>query len=85
MGFNIHAPKTTMKCVICKDGNTNPGHATVTLERSGVTLVVKNVPADICDVCGEKYLAEQTVAALRQKLEAAEQQGEEVQVRSFAA
>ena len=74
-----------MKCIICKDGNTRPGHATITLERGGVTLVVKHVPADVCDVCGEKYLAEQTVAELRQELEAAEQQGEVVQVRSFAA
>jgi YgiT-type zinc finger domain-containing protein len=85
MGFNVHEAQTIMKCVICKDGQTSPGHATITLERSGVTLVVKDVPADICDVCGEKYLAEEIAAALREKLEAAEQLGQDVQIRSFAA
>ncbi|MGH7938508.1 MAG: type II toxin-antitoxin system MqsA family antitoxin, partial [Bryobacteraceae bacterium] len=43
-----------MKCTICKKGETAPGTATVTLERGGLTLVVKDVPAQICDNCGEE-------------------------------
>jgi YgiT-type zinc finger domain-containing protein len=74
-----------MKCAICHDGETHPGIMTVTLERSGVTLVIKNVPAEVSDVCGEKNLAEKTVKELREELEAAEAQGAEVQVRSYAA
>jgi hypothetical protein len=34
-----------MKCVICKQGETRPGAATVTLEREGTVLVVRSVPA----------------------------------------
>src|SRR5437870_5309111 len=34
-----------MKCVICKQGETQPGTATVTLERANLTLVIKRVPA----------------------------------------
>lgn len=34
-----------MKCVICKHGETQVGTTTVTLERGGLTLVVKAVPA----------------------------------------
>jgi hypothetical protein len=30
-----------MKCVICKQAETVPGQATLTLERDGPTLVVK--------------------------------------------
>ena len=74
-----------MKCNICKDGETKPGVTTVTLERSGVTLVIRNVPAEICDVCGEKYYDEKTVAEMRREFEAAERAGEEVQIRSFAS
>ena len=37
-----------MKCVICKHGKTSNGFATVTLERDGLTLVVKKVPARVC-------------------------------------
>ena len=38
-----------MICVICKRGNTKPGNATLTLERGGMSLVVKAVPAQVCD------------------------------------
>ena len=47
-----------MYCVICKQGETHPGAATVTLERGGATVVIKGVPAMICDNCGEYYLDE---------------------------
>ena len=74
-----------MRCSICKDGETKPGVATVTLERGGVTLLIRNVPAEICDVCGEKYYSEAAVGKMRRELEAAEKAGEELQVRSYAA
>ncbi len=47
-----------MQCVICKHGETQPGHATVTLERGDLTFVVKHVPARVCDNCGEEYVDE---------------------------
>lgn len=74
-----------MKCCICKDGETKPGTTTVTLERSGVTLLIRNVPAEICDVCGEKYHSAATTAEMRRELEAAERAGKELQVRLYAA
>jgi len=49
-----------MKCVVCKHGETRPGSTTLTLERHGGTLVVKGVPARICDNCGEAYVEEET-------------------------
>jgi len=45
-----------MRCVICKNGKTEDGFTTVTLEKSRATLIFKNVPALVCDNCGEKYL-----------------------------
>ena len=45
-----------MKCVVCKSGEARPGTTTVTLEREGLTLVMKEVPADICVNCGEDYV-----------------------------
>ena len=47
-----------MKCLICKTGETNPGTTTVTLERDNTVVVIKDVPAQVCDNCGEYYLAE---------------------------
>ena len=53
-----------MKCVICKNGETHPGTATVTLERKESVIVFKDVPADVCNNCGEYYLDEKTSAQL---------------------
>ena len=45
-----------MRCVICKHGDTTPGHATVTVERHACLVVIKDVPAEVCQDCGEYYL-----------------------------
>jgi YgiT-type zinc finger domain-containing protein len=46
-----------MKCAICKTGQTAPGKTTVTLQRAAATIVIiRDVPAEICDNCGEYYL-----------------------------
>jgi YgiT-type zinc finger domain-containing protein len=46
-----------MKCAICRNGMTESGYATVVLEKEGTTLVFKNVPAQICNNCGEEYIS----------------------------
>lgn len=72
-----------MKCVICKKGLIQPGKATVTLERNGMTLVFKGVPADVCQNCGEQYIDEKTTATLLKKAEEAAQAGIQVDVRQY--
>ncbi len=74
-----------MKCLICKKGETAPGTATVTLERDGLTLVVKAVPAQICNNCGEEYVDEATTATLLAKVESEARAGSEINVRHFQA
>lgn len=46
-----------MKCAICRNGSTASGHATVVLEKNQTTLVIKSVPAEICENCGEEYIS----------------------------
>ena len=53
-----------MKCLICKQAETQPGVTTITLERDGLTLVVKQVPAQVCPNCGEAYVDEVETRAL---------------------
>jgi len=72
-----------MKCVICKKGETQPGKATVTLERNGMTLVFKGVPANVCQNCGEEYIDEQTTSILLKHAEEAAQTGIQVDVRQY--
>ncbi|MEK7313419.1 MAG: type II toxin-antitoxin system MqsA family antitoxin [Deltaproteobacteria bacterium] len=74
-----------MKCVICKHGETRPGKATVTLERNGATLVIKDVPAEVCTNCAEEYVNEDTTARLLKSAEEAVKTGVKVDVREYVA
>lgn len=74
-----------MKCVICKSGETCTGTTTVTLTRGEATIVVKNVPAEICDNCGEYYLDDETSAKILSLAEKALEENREVEVIQFAA
>ena len=74
-----------MKCVICKHGETSPGKATVTLERNGATLVIKDVPAEVCANCGEEYVSEDTTSRLLKSAEEAVKAGVKVDVREYVA
>lgn len=74
-----------MKCVICKKGTTRPGTSTVTLERDKATLVVKLVPARICENCGEAYMDEKTTSRLLKAAEEAARAGVRIDLRDYAA
>ena len=74
-----------MTCVICKHGETRPGKVTVTLERGGMTLVFKAVPADVCANCGEQYLDEKTTTRLLKTAEETAKAGVQVDIREFKA
>jgi len=56
-----------MECVICKNGTTRSGFVTVTLERDDCIVILKQVPADVCQNCGEYYLSESVTAEVLQK------------------
>jgi YgiT-type zinc finger domain-containing protein len=74
-----------MTCVICKNGETRLGTATVTLEREGATVVIKGVPARVCKNCGEKYVDEGITARLLKTAEEAVRAGVQVDVRTYEA
>jgi hypothetical protein len=48
-------------------------------------VVFKNVPADICSNCGEKYYDESVTAQLLETAEQAAQSGVHVVVREYIA
>jgi YgiT-type zinc finger domain-containing protein len=73
-----------MKCVICKQGETQPGTTTITLERNTTAVVFKNVPVEVCENCGEAYLDAETTRHLLHIVEEAAQVGVQVDDRSYA-
>ncbi|MBL8134031.1 MAG: type II toxin-antitoxin system MqsA family antitoxin [Anaerolineae bacterium] len=74
-----------MNCLICKVGETQPGTVTVTLERGATTLVLKSVPAQVCNNCGEAYLDESTTTQIMDTAAAALDAGVQVEIRTFQA
>lgn len=74
-----------MKCVLCKHGDTRPGEVTVTLERGGTTVILKGVPAEVCENCGEYYLSEKISEQVLLRSEQAVKSGAEVEILQFAA
>jgi YgiT-type zinc finger domain-containing protein len=74
-----------MKCTICRHGETKAGTATVTLQRGGTTVVIKDVPADVCENCGEYYLSESITRRTLAMAEDAARKGAEVEILRFAA
>ena len=73
-----------MKCPICRHGETRPGTTTLVLERDALTMVVRHVPAQVCENCGEEYIDEATATAALDHAEAAAREGVTVEIREYA-
>jgi YgiT-type zinc finger domain-containing protein len=74
-----------MKCVICKLGETHAGQTIVTLHRGQSTIIIKDVPAKICDNCGEYYLSDEISEQVMNLAENAVKHNAEVEILRFAA
>jgi YgiT-type zinc finger domain-containing protein len=73
-----------MKCVICKHGETSPGFTTVTFQRENHTFIIKSVPAEICDNCGEYYLSDNVATRLYRQAEQSLKRDAEVEIGRYA-
>jgi YgiT-type zinc finger domain-containing protein len=74
-----------MNCIVCRHGDTQPGTTTVTFHRDGRTLVVNEVPAEVCENCGEAYVADDVTAELLRMAAEARQAQAIVLVRDYSA
>lgn len=72
-----------MKCPICKYGKIENGYAIVILSPNKATLVFKNVPADICNNCGEEFINKNISAELLSLAKQAVEAGVQVDVREY--
>jgi YgiT-type zinc finger domain-containing protein len=69
-----------MECSLCKVGTTEEGMVTVTLERDGAIVLIKDVPAQVCTNCGHYYLSEEIAKAIMQTGNDAIAKGAELEV-----
>lgn len=72
-------------CVVCKSGEVRAGTTTLTVERGKMTVVLKEIPARVCDSCGEAYFDEMTTARVETIVEQLRRSGVEVAVQEFVA
>ncbi len=74
-----------MRCVICKHGHTSQGKTTVIFTRNKVSVIIREVPADICENCGEYYLDEETTKKVLQIAQRVVERNVELEICDFAA
>ncbi len=74
-----------MTCIVCKSGETRPGTETISYERDGAVVVVRDVPAEVCAQCGEAYITGTVADELDKQVDAAFDAGATLQVRTYAA
>jgi YgiT-type zinc finger domain-containing protein len=58
---------------------------TVTLNRGETVVILKGVPAEVCENCGEYYLSQAVTSQVLEKAEEAYRKGVELEVLRFAA
>lgn len=73
-----------MMCIVCHNGETRPGTTTVAFHRESRTLVVNEVPAEVCENCGEAYVDEQTTQRVLEIAAEAQRDHATVLVRAYA-
>lgn len=74
-----------MRCVICNHGELKPGITSVLFEKDNSTIVIREVPVDICDTSGETYVPDKTAGQIMSLVESVESKKVIVDVRNFSS
>ena len=74
-----------MKCIVCKNGSTEPGTVTVTVDKRTTVVVIRDVPAAVCTTCGEEYIDADTMREIEKLVKSAQKAGMNVAVQQFKA
>lgn len=73
-----------MTCIPCKHGETAPGVVTKTFDRGTTLVVIRHVPAEVCQTCGAAYFDGDTAEWLLALAREASGAGVALQVREYA-
>ena len=74
-----------MTCTVCGQKGVADGLVTLTFEREGTVVVIKEVPGLVCQNCGEEYVSEETATHALESAENAATSGESVKVLRYEA
>ena len=73
-----------MKCIVCNVGTVKKGFTTITFERDNMVIVFQNVPAKICNTCGEGTVSDEICGVLLDRAEK-ESSGIGIKLLKYAA
>ena len=74
-----------MNCGLCKNGTTENGNVNVTLMRKETVIIIKGVPAEICQNCGEYYLSSEITRSIYKIADNSLKKGVEVEIIKYVA
>lgn len=72
------------RCPLC-GGLQKEGRTSFTVDKGSVLLVVRNVPAQVCSLCGEAWISDEVAAQLEQYVLEAENKHKQFEVIDMAA
>ena len=71
-------------CMFCKCETVTPGLTTHVFNYNGAIIVIKNVPCEECEQCGEKFYTDEIAEKLEKMVNAAKQMMQEIAVLDYS-
>lgn len=72
-----------MTCPICGNGELREGTTTFAADVGATVVIVRKVPAEVCDVCGEAFISDVVGDELQSAVDDAKARGTESLVRHY--
>jgi len=69
-----------MNCSICREGECKAGVTEELFNKKGKLIVLKNLPAMICENCGAKFFSEETSKLILKNLDEAAKSNAEFEI-----
>lgn len=71
-------------CMFCKCKTTKESTATHVVNYKGNLIIIKNVPCEECEQCGEKYFSTEVMRKLEMIVNEAKRQMQELSVMDYS-
>lgn len=69
-------------CPLC-GGHKKPGTTTFTVDKEDTLVVIRNVPATICSLCGNAWFSDEVAASIETIVEEAKNRRRQVEVTQY--
>ena len=70
-------------CIYCKCDTTKKNTTTHVVNYKGCIIVIKNVPFEECEQCGEKYYSDELAEKLEMLVNSAKQLMQEISIMDY--